>query len=210
MGAIAGIVLCGGNSTRMGVPKAWLELAGETMLARTVRVVATVASPVVVVAAEGQDTPPLPAGIRVVRDAVGGRGPLQGIAAGLDAIASHATAAFVSAVDAPFLHPALIRRLAALRGDHDVAAARVAGRVHPLGAVYGVSVRAEIAAMLAEGTLRLGALLARVRTLYADEATLLAGEELGAADPELRSLGNVNTPEEYAAAWLALDYHRAP
>ena len=187
----------------MGTPKAWLDFGGETLLARTVRAVAAAASPVVVVAAAGQDTPPLPADIVVVRDAVTGRGPLQGIAAGLAAITPHASAAFVSAVDVPFLHPALIRRLALLRGaDHDIVAARVAGRVQPLGAVYGVSARAEIAVMLAEGTLRLGALLERMRTLLADEALLLAGAELAAADPELRSLRNVNTPEEYAAARL--------
>jgi molybdenum cofactor guanylyltransferase len=199
--ALAGIVLCGGHSSRMGAPKAWLDFDGETLLARTVRIVATVASPVVVVAAEGQDTPPLPEGIVVVRDAVGDRGPLQGIAAGLEAVAPHAPAAFVSAVDVPFLHPALIRRLVALRGaDHDIAAPRVGGHVHPLAAVYSVAARAEIASMLAEGTLRLGALLTRMRTLFADVALLLAGAELAAADPQLWSLRNVNTPEEYAAA----------
>jgi len=195
----------------MGVPKAWLDFGGETLLARTVRTVATVASPVVVVAAAGQDTPPLPPGVLMVRDARSDRGPLEGLAAGLDAIAPYASLAFVSSVDAPFLHPALIRRLVDLRGsDHAIAAPRTAGHVHPLGAVYSVSVRAEIAAMLAEGTLRLSALLWRVPTLFADEALLLAGAELAATDPELRSLANVNTPEEYAAAQRALIYHRPP
>lgn len=189
----------------MGAPKAWLDFGGETLLARTVRVVGTVASSVVVVAAEGQDVPPLPAGVAIIRDALAGRGPLQGIAAGLAAVAPHAPHAFVAAVDMPFLHPALIRRLVELHGaDHDIVAPRVGGRVHPLGAVYGVSARVEIAVMLAEGTLRLGSLLARVRTLLADEALLLAGAELAVADPELRSLLNVNTPEEYAAATAAL------
>src|SRR5258708_4890438 len=83
-------------------------------------------APVLVVAAEGQDSLPLPEGIVVVRDAVGGRGPLQGIEAGLEAIAPQASLAFVSAVDAPFLHPALIRRLVELcSADHDIVAPRV-------------------------------------------------------------------------------------
>jgi molybdopterin-guanine dinucleotide biosynthesis protein A len=47
-------------------------------------------------------------------------------------------------------------------------------------------------------------LFERMRTLVADNAMLLAGEELAAADPELRSLRNVNTPEEYAAALAEL------
>jgi molybdopterin-guanine dinucleotide biosynthesis protein A len=185
----------------MGSPKAWLDFGGEPLLARTVHAVATVAAPVVVVAAPGQEVPPLPPGVAIVRDAVSGRGPLQGIAAGLEAIAPHAPAAFVSATDAPFLHPALIRRLADLRGpDYDVAVPRTGGHVHALSAVYGLAALAAIEESLAAGRLRLSSLLTRTRTLFADEALLLAGAELAAADPSLRSLRNLNTPEEYAAA----------
>jgi molybdopterin-guanine dinucleotide biosynthesis protein A len=201
MDLLAGIVLCGGESTRMGRPKAWLDFGGETLLARTVRTVATATAPVVVVAAPLQDLPPLPAGVTIVRDAVGGNGPLQGLAAGLAAIAPHAPAAFVSSTDAPFLQPAFIRRLAGLRGpDHDIVVPRTGGHLHALAAVYGVAALPEIAASLAAGRLRLSTLFEHARTLIADEASLLAGEELRAADPTLRSLRNLNTPEEYAAA----------
>ena len=57
---IAGIVLCGGQSKRMGKPKAWLPFGGELMLPRVVRILRTVVAPVVVVAAPDQDLPPLP------------------------------------------------------------------------------------------------------------------------------------------------------
>jgi molybdopterin-guanine dinucleotide biosynthesis protein A len=202
---LAGVVLCGGKSSRMGSPKAWLDFGGERLLQRVVRAVAEVASPVVVVAAPGQEVPPLPASIVIVRDAVSGRGPLQGIAAGLDAVAADARAAFVSSTDVPFLHPAMIRRLSALRGDqHDIAVPRAGGHFHPLSAVYGIEARAEIAALLASERLRPFFLFERMRTIFADEALLLAGEELAAADPGLRSLRNVNTPEEYAAALAEL------
>ena len=46
-----GIVLCGGKSERMGRPKLLLPFGDETMLARVVRIVGQVVSPVVVVAA---------------------------------------------------------------------------------------------------------------------------------------------------------------
>jgi molybdopterin-guanine dinucleotide biosynthesis protein A len=193
----------------MGSPKAWLDFDGEPLLARTVRTVASVAWPVVVVAAPGQDVPPLLEGVAVVRDAVSGRGPLQGLAAGLEAVASHAPAAFVSSTDVPFLHPALILRLAELRGlDHDIAVPRAGGHFHPLSAVYGVEALGEIAALLAADRRRPFFLFERMRTLVADEALLLAGAELAAADPELRSLRNVNTPEEYAAALAELGERR--
>jgi molybdopterin-guanine dinucleotide biosynthesis protein A len=185
----------------MGSPKAWLDFGGEPLLARTVRTVASMAAPVVVVAAPEQDVPPLPEGIAIVRDAVSGRGPLQGIAAGLAAVAPHADAAFVSSTDVPFLHAAMIRRLMELRGEaYDIAVPRAGGHFHPLCAVYGVAARAEIEALLAADRLRPFFLFERMRTIIADEAALLAGAELAAADPELRSLRNVNTPEEYAAA----------
>ncbi len=46
-----GIVLCGGQSKRMGRPKAWLPFGGETMLERVVRLLSEVVHPIVVVAA---------------------------------------------------------------------------------------------------------------------------------------------------------------
>ena len=59
MTAAAGIVLCGGRSTRMGVPKATLPFGNETMLQRVVRLLHTVVSPVIVVAARDQVLPEL-------------------------------------------------------------------------------------------------------------------------------------------------------
>lgn len=198
---LGGVVLCGGKSARMGTAKAWLDFGGEALLQRVVRRVAEVAAPVVVVAAPGQEVPALPEGVVIVRDPVSGRGPLQGIAAGLDALAGRCEAAFVSSTDVPFLHPALLRRLVALRGDaYDIVAPRAQGHYHPLATVYGMEARAEIAALLAADRLRPFFLFERMRTLIADEALLLQDPALLAADPALRSLRNVNTPEEYAAA----------
>ena len=207
---LGGVVLCGGQSRRMGRPKAWLPFGGEVLLQRVVRCVREVASPVVVVAAPGQELPDLPPDVGVVVDAVTGRGPLQGIAAGLEAIASRAGAAFVSSTDVPFLHPAFIRRMAQLQagtgetdaqaGPYDVVVPNVGGHYHPLGALYSCSVRAEIEALLSAGRLRPFFLFERVRTLVADDILLLADPVLAAADPELGSLRNVNTPEDYALA----------
>ena len=88
---MGGIVLCGGRSSRMGRPKAWLPFGDELMLPRVVRILGAVVSPVVVVAAPDQDVPPLPPEIEIVRDPEEGRGPLQGLAAGLEAVAAMPT-----------------------------------------------------------------------------------------------------------------------
>ena len=56
-------MLCGGKSTRMGEPKATLPFGPETMLQRVVRLLGTVVSPIVAVAAREQVLPALPADV---------------------------------------------------------------------------------------------------------------------------------------------------
>lgn len=197
---LGAIVLCGGKSSRMGSPKAWLDFHGEPLLARVVSRIAEVCAPIVVVAAKDQEIPPLPIGIEIARDDVQGRGPLQGIRAGFAALEHRVDAAFVSSTDAPFLHPALIRRLDALRGDADVAVPRAFDHFHPLAAVVSRACAPHIDALLAEDRLRPFFLFERVRTIVCDAPMLLADPDLARADPELRSLENVNTPEDYARA----------
>src|SRR5262249_12531540 len=109
MANVGGIVLCGGQSKRMGRPKSGLPFAGELMLPRVVRLLSAAVSPLVVVAAPDQDVPPLPVDAVIVRDEEKGRGPLQGLAAGLAALRGRAEAAYLSSCDVPFLQPAFVR-----------------------------------------------------------------------------------------------------
>src|SRR6266478_2297357 len=103
-----GIILCGGRSTRMGSPKALLPFGPETMLQRIVRILATVVSPIVVVAAVGQSLPELPADVTVTRDEREDRGPLEGLRAGLKALPSAIDAAYVTSCDVPLLVPGFV------------------------------------------------------------------------------------------------------
>jgi molybdopterin-guanine dinucleotide biosynthesis protein A len=191
---VGGIVLCGGRSSRMGRPKAWLPFAGELMLPRVIRMLSEVVSPIVVVAALGQDVPPLPAGTDLVHDQVEGRGPLQGLLTGLDALAGRVDAAFLSSCDAPFLRPSFVRRMIELLGDADISVPFSGGFRHPLAAVYRVGVRDAAAGLLAEGRLRLIDLFDKRPT------RIVSAGELADADPDLSSLRNLNTPADYAAA----------
>src|SRR5207248_1670657 len=108
---VGGIVLCGGQSRRMGRPKAWLPFAGEIMLPRVVRLLRAAVNPIVVVAAPGQEIPSLSADVTVVRDEEEGRGPLAGLSAGLKGLANRAEAAYLSSCDVPFLRAEFVRRL---------------------------------------------------------------------------------------------------
>ena len=201
----------------MGSPKAWLDFGGESLLARVVRTVGRACAPVVVVAAPGQDVPPLSPGVAIVRDPLEGRGPLQGIAAGLRALlespgdSEGVDAAFVSSTDAPFLEPALIARLAALRGgDHDIAVPHMGDHFHPLTAIYACTCLPHIEALLDANRLRPFFLFERVRTVHCDNATLLADPDLQAADPALRSFENINTPDDYERALRSLGARVGP
>jgi molybdopterin-guanine dinucleotide biosynthesis protein A len=187
----------------MGTPKAWLEWHGTTLLDRVVRVVsrAVDGGPVVVVRAPGQELPPLPAGVRFVEDAAEGQGPLEGLAAGLEALAADAEAAYVSSTDAPFLHPAFPRRvLAALGPEVDAAVPHARGHRQPLAAAYRTSLAPLVRELLAAGERKPAFLLERVRTVFLDDDDLLADPALAAADPSLASLENLNDPASYQAA----------
>jgi molybdopterin-guanine dinucleotide biosynthesis protein A len=191
---VGGIILCGGQSKRMGRPKAWLPFGAELMLPRVVRLLGEVVSPIVVVAAPEQDVPPLTSEIAIVRDEERGRGPLQGLAAGLEALRGRADAAFASSCDVPFLRPAFVRRLIDLLGDHLIAVPRVGGYHHPLASVYRIDVAAAVRRLLAEDRLRPFFLFEAVPTRVVEP------EELAEADPTFETLRNLNTPEEYEAA----------
>jgi molybdopterin-guanine dinucleotide biosynthesis protein A len=191
---VGGIVLCGGRSSRMGRPKAWLPFAGEYMLQRVLRVLGEMVSPLVAVAAPGQDLPPLPPGVELVRDEVEGRGPLQGLAAGLSHLRDRVDAAYASSCDVPFLLPAFVRRIIDLLGTHSVCVPHVGGMHHPLAAVYRTAVLDSVRGLLAADRLRPPFLYEAVATRLVD-----AGELTG-VDPTLGSLRNVNTPDDYEAA----------
>jgi molybdenum cofactor guanylyltransferase len=197
----AGIVLAGGRSSRMGSPKAALEWHGSTLLRRVTGIVGrAVAGPVVVVRAPGQELPPLAAGVEVVEDAREGRGPLQGLSAGLSALEGRAQAAYVSSTDVPLVHPAFVRAVVAALGEEvDVALPMVHGYPQPLAAAYRVALRPLVDELLAEDRLRPAFLFERCRVRRLDDAALLADRPLAVADPELASVINVNEPSDLEA-----------
>jgi molybdenum cofactor guanylyltransferase len=189
-----GIVLAGGKSTRMGAAKAMLPFGPETMLQRVVRLLATVVSPIVVVGASDQELPELPPAVIVTRDEREGRGPLEGLRAGLKSLASLADVAYVTSCDVPLLVPAFVVRMIDLLGDHDIAVMEIDGFTHPLSAVYRRTTLPRIESLLAEDRLRPAFLFDAVRTRR------VKPEEMTSADPQLHTLRNLNTREDYVGA----------
>ena len=189
-----GIVLCGGKSTRMGVSKATLPFGPETMLQRVARLLGTVVSPVIVVAARVQSVPELPDGVTVTRDEREQRGPLEGLRAGLTALPNSVDIAYVTSCDVPLLVPAFVERMVELLGDHDIAVMEIDGFPHPLSAVYRRDTLPQVESLLEKERLRPVFLFDAVRTRR------VRPEEMASVDRELRTLRNLNTREDYLAA----------
>jgi molybdopterin-guanine dinucleotide biosynthesis protein A len=186
----------------MGTPKAALEWHGSTLLRRTVGILArATGGPVVVVRAPGQELPELPQGVAIVDDPREGKGPVQGLAAGLGALTGRAEVAFVSSTDMPFLHPAFVRRvLRAVHEGADVGLPIVRGYPQPLAAAYRTAL-ADLAERLVQAErLRPAFLFEQCTVTRLDEAALRLDPVLAALDPGLDSVLNVNEPDDYAKA----------
>jgi len=195
----AAIILCGGESRRMGRAKAMLPWHGRTLLEHVVATLAPIATPIVVVAAPEQELPPLPVEVLVVRDAVSGEGPLRGLEAGLSALVGRAEVAFVCGCDMPEISPTVVAELKK-RGQDDLlnrsdpfssVVIDDGGYWQPLHAFYRVDLLTALRTALASGE------RSPQRWLRTVNPLVVSAESLRELDPELRSWRNVNTPGEY-------------
>ncbi len=188
-----GIVLCGGKSTRMGTSKALLPFGPETMLQRVVRLLTEVVTPIVAVAAVEQVLPDLPENVIVTRDEREGRGPLEGLRSGLKALPQSVEAAYVTSCDVPLLVPGFVQQMLEFARGHDIAVMEIDGFAHPLSAVYSRATLPFIEDLLAHDRLRPAFLFEAVKTRRVSPQEITS-------DPELLTLRNLNTREDYKKA----------
>lgn len=211
-GARSGIVLVGGRSSRLGTPKALIELGGAPLVRHVLHALAPSCDELVLVAAPREAQPAdlrdglaheigrleraLDADVRVVHDAQPHLGPVSGLATGL--AAARGAVAWVTACDVPFLSPELVDGLLALaegEPERDVVVPRWRGYLEPLVAAYRVQVMAShFARQLADGVLKPTQRLAECSVRIVEEHEVLR------LDPDGRSFVNVNAPEDLATA----------
>lgn len=177
------LLLAGGESRRMGRPKALLPVGGVTLIEWIAQRLAVEFEGLLVAA---RDASQLPAGLRshFVPDVHAGAGPLAGIEAGLAATVHDVLIAV--ACDMPRVSPALVQRLFVASDGHDAAVPRPAGRPEPACAAYRRSAAPAITAALEAGRWKAAEVLASLRVRWLD-------------DEEAAAFANLNTPEEYRA-----------
>ncbi len=127
------VILAGGKSSRMGCDKAFLEMGGQTLLARQIQLVRNAGAEEVFISGRADADYSL-FGCRVLQDKFPDTGPLAGIERALDAISSPLL--LVLAVDLPGMSADWLRQLAARCSENSGAVPRVKGNLEPLAAFY--------------------------------------------------------------------------
>ncbi len=189
MQAISAVVLAGGESRRLGQDKCMLLVEGQSLLDRTLGLLASLAGDLVVVSNDPRRTVDLPFPVRLVPDRQPGVGALMGLYSGLHA-ARHDRAVAV-ACDMPFLSLLLLRHMVSLSVDYDVVLPRLGDLVEPLHAVYGKGCLGPMERQLSRGRRRIVSFFDDVRVCYVEQA------EVDRYDPRHLSFLNVNTPDDW-------------
>jgi molybdopterin-guanine dinucleotide biosynthesis protein A len=182
------LILAGGDSSRMGQDKANLILDDATLLQRATATLQKVFPKVIISVREPRAEVALPQ----VCDAEPDGGPLAGLVAGLAQVES--SWMFALACDMPFIQPAVIERMAELRGEHQAVVPLIGGHPQPLFAFYAKAALDTMREMQAAGEKRVRAVLQQLDIRYVDEA------ELRDCDPQFRSFFDLDTPQDLKAA----------
>ncbi len=191
-----GLVLAGGLARRMGGgDKALIHVGGETILARTLaRLTPQVTG--VVLNANGDPARFAPFGLPVVADSVPDfAGPLAGILAGLDWVATNwPRIDWVTSVpgDCPFLPRDLVARLheACAMENKPLACAHSGDWRHPVVGLWQVGLREDLRRAITQEDLR------KIEVWTARYGVALADWPTDPVDPFF----NVNTPEDVETA----------
>jgi molybdenum cofactor guanylyltransferase len=196
--SIAGVVLAGGRSSRMAKDKAFVALAGRSLIERALERLRPQLARLYVNAPENAERyAALDLPLVVDDPRWRGLGPLAGIAAALArARAEGFEWVATTPCDAPFLPRDLVARLAAPieTGEAMLALAVSAFGPEPMFGLWSVGAAEGVEAALAAG-------YAGPRRLFLEWG---AAQVVFPADPGEQAFANLNTPEDLAAAEAAL------
>jgi len=179
---IAGVLLAAGEGTRLGGPKALVEVAGTRLVDRGVALLREGGTAPVVVVTGAVDVPLL--GVITVHNPDWRSGMASSLAAGLGAVPDSCTAAVIALVDQPLIGPDVVRRLVAAYLDGaGIAVASYQGRLrNPV-----LLARSEWAGVMALATGDVGA--RPYLNAHPDRVTAVECGDVGRPD-------DVDTPED--------------
>ena len=187
------MILAGGRSSRMGVDKGLIPLSGKPIVSHVAeRLARTVDEVIIVVCTASQAEAYRALGLRVLTDIILRNTPLVGAYTGLATAKGSYT--FLAAGDQPLLDPRVVELLFAEAEGHDAATPIWPnGWVEPLHSVYATKPSTDLARHLIDADeKRLRLLIDRLR-----DVKRVPIDAVKAIDPELRTLMDVDTAEEF-------------
>ena len=198
---VAGVLLAGGQSRRMGGGDKCLRLlGGQPILAHVIDRARPQVGPLVL-NANGDPGRFTDFGLPVAKDVVEGfAGPLAGVLTGLEwavTAAPECTHVASFACDAPFLPADLVARLSAalIEQDADLACAASRGRSHPVFGLWPVRLAGALRqAMIKDEVRKVDIWTGRYRLVTVDFP--MVETEIGSLDPFF----NANRPDDLATA----------
>lgn len=191
------VVLGGGMGRRMGGNKLFLAAEGVLVLERVLTRLAPWFEEIILAVGPDDREPletllcPVPDDwhLRIVVDEHPGRGPLEGLAVGLEALRTEW--AFLVGCDMPWVQEAVVRSLWRAREKaSDVVCAELDGFLEPLHAFYSIYCLSRVRGALTEEKRRLKAFYGDVKVTVVEE------EVFGPLPGFRRSFRGMNTPED--------------
>ena len=187
---ITAFILAGGKSSRMGSDKAFLQLRGETLLAKALKLARVVTGEVRIVG----NAEKFSSFGSVVEDVYRDRGPLGGIHAALSTSSTDLN--LMLAVDLPFVDADFLLYLISRARESTamVTLPRATGRLQPLCAIYQRAFCEAAEESLRNGRNKIDSLFAKVGTCVIDD------DELVHAGFSSEMFRNLNTPDDLEKA----------
>jgi molybdopterin-guanine dinucleotide biosynthesis protein A len=176
---MTGIILAGGRASRLGgINKAFIEVGGERLIDRTLRVYRSLFEEIII--STNSPLEYLEFDARIVTDIHRGKGLL------------HATCkhAFVSACDMPYLSKEFIGYMMAQTGGSDLVVPVTAGGFESLHAIYSRKCLPFIESQIEIGELKVSHLFKKFKTRE------IHGDEIRRFDPEGKLFANLNRPAD--------------
>jgi molybdopterin-guanine dinucleotide biosynthesis protein A len=179
-------ILAGGENTRMPVLKAFIEVEGQKIIERNLKIMKKSFREIFIVTNQPEEYIYL--NMPLLGDIYNVRGPMTGIFTSL--LNSSKQWVFISACDMPFLNRDLIEYMASKRDNSDAVVPVKKGKTEPLFAFYSKRLLASMEKSILAGKRSLKDFLNNKRVKY------IKTSEIKKIDPEAKSFINLNNPED--------------
>jgi molybdopterin-guanine dinucleotide biosynthesis protein A len=181
-----GVILAGGENTRMPVLKAFIKVEGKPIIERNLALIQQLFRDTLIVTNQPSDYSYL--GVPLLGDIHDIRGPMTGIFTSL--FNSRVPWVFISACDMPFISRDLINYMYSQRDGFDAVVPAPKGRAEPLFAFYSKKLLLSMEKAVLSDRRGLKDFLKDKKVKY------ISAAEVRRFDPGARSFINLNTPQD--------------